>query len=174
MWSSSAVFPIELLPLACLRAAAGLACRETGGPSWGRTSDQSGEIDSQRDTTLMVDRSVNHQVVRFQLPFPEPCMHLSMHTALQRCVLLKLFPSVSSDTATAFYAFSCTPSPCIGHCPDHLSTMGAPSPYISRYVGDPQVPTSSCSVRRSPVRWFPPSLGAATEGIFTRSLNFTE
>jgi hypothetical protein len=133
-----------------------------------------GEIDSQRDTSLMVDRSVNHQVVRFQLPFPEPCMHLSMHTALQRCVLLKLFPSVSSNTATAFYAFSCTPSPCIGHCPDHLSTMGAPSPYISRYVGDPQVPTSSCSVRRSPVRWLPPSLGAATEGIFTRSLNFTE
>jgi hypothetical protein len=25
----------------------------------------------------------------------------------------------------------CTPSPCIGHYPDHLSTMGAPSPCIS-------------------------------------------
>jgi Universal stress protein family len=35
--------------------------------------------------------------------------------------------------------FPWTPSPCIGHYPDHLSTMSPLSPCTSRRVGDPEV-----------------------------------
>src|SRR5260221_1563804 len=31
----------------------------------------------------------------------------------------------------------CSPSPCTGHYSGHLSTMGTPSPCVSRRVGDP-------------------------------------
>src|SRR5215469_13850516 len=31
----------------------------------------------------------------------------------------------------------CSPSPCLRHCPQRLSTMGTPSPWDSRPVGDP-------------------------------------
>src|SRR5216683_1174621 len=34
-------FLVELLPFACPRVASGLACKETGGPTWDRTRDQS-------------------------------------------------------------------------------------------------------------------------------------
>src|SRR5262245_43476884 len=51
---------------------------------------------------------------------PEPYVQLSLHTALQKL-----------DAA------SCTPFPCLKHYPEHLSTMGAPSPCILRCLGDP-------------------------------------
>ncbi len=41
----------------------------------------------------------------------------------------------------------CSPSPCTGRYSDHLSTMGTPSPCVSRRVGDP---VFAC-VRRSSV-----------------------
>ena len=51
------------------------------GPSWGRTSDQPGRVDNRRAI-----------LARFQLPPSEPCMHLSMHTALQGYGLLSRNP----------------------------------------------------------------------------------
>ena len=46
---------------------------------------------------------------------------------------------------------SCAPSPCIGHYPDYLSTMGTPSPCVPRRLDDPQVPLHTTSARRFPV-----------------------
>src|SRR5947208_1415188 len=65
------------------------------------------------------------------------------------------FPGLPYHPAQSRYslsAFPCIPSPCIGHYPDHLSTMDTPSPCISRRLGDPQVPLHTTSVRRFPVR----------------------
>ena len=71
------------------------------------------------------------------------------------------FTAYGSPTATSsqgklpipFPGFAvCTPSPCIRHYPDHLSTMGTPSPCASRRLGDPQVPLHITSVLRFPVR----------------------
>ena len=75
-------------------------------------------------------------------------MHLSMHTALQQ--LLSQGKSLEAFPITDFVA--CAPSPCTGHYPGRLSTMGTPSPCVLRRVGDPQVPLHITSVRRFPVR----------------------
>jgi len=48
--------------------------------------------------------------------------------------------------------FPCPPSPCPKHYLEHLSTMGTPSPWASRLLGDPEVHSFPCSVRRSVVR----------------------
>jgi hypothetical protein len=55
-----------------------------------------------------------------QLSLPEPDVRLSPHPALQSFTLKEC-------SLLSSYSF-CTSSPCIGHCSDHLSTTGAPSP----------------------------------------------
>jgi hypothetical protein len=55
-------------------------------------------------------------------------------------------------------AFPCTPSPCLRHYPERLSTTGALLPCGSRRVGNPIVSRFRRSVFRSPVRWVPRSL----------------
>src|SRR5260370_18045957 len=54
-----------------------------------------------------------------------------------------------------------TPSPCIGHCPDHLSTTSPLSPYSSRWVGDPMISLLCRSAFRCPLRWVPWSFQVA-------------
>ena len=87
-------------------------------------------------------------------------------TRLSRCVLLPIGPHVPSGTAFGLRTSPCGPSPCLRHYPQHLSTMATPSPYTSRWVGDPAVPASLSSVRRCPIGWFPRSLRALTEEAF--------
>src|SRR5205085_2046846 len=79
-------------------------------------------------------------------------MHLSAHTALQGCDSSSQAFCTSSTLLVTLFAFPCVPSPCIGHYPDHLSTMDTPSPCASRRLGDPQVPLHPTSVLRFPVR----------------------
>lgn len=52
------------------------------GPSWGRTSDQPGRVNSQKTTVQRISNYI----------LPEPCMRLSMHTALQERGLLSRYP----------------------------------------------------------------------------------
>ena len=107
--------------------------------------------------TLNLASRVNSQhvsCVRLQLVPAEPDMHLSAHPALQ-----KLAPSRAASsrcvTAHSLCLASCTPSPCLRRYPEHLSTMGTPSPCVSRHVGDPQVTRYLRSVCRFPLRLFP-------------------
>jgi hypothetical protein len=78
--------------------------------------------------------------VSARLLLSEPCVRLSTHTALQGCGLCSTIP--------------CTPSPCTGHYPNHLSTMGTPSPCVRRRLGDPQVLLKLWSECRFLVRCF--------------------
>jgi len=69
-----------------------------------------------------------------------------------------VFPGLYAPSGTTRYlpsTFPCTPSPCIGHYPDHLSTMGAPTPWGSRPVGVPLVTCLTVPLRRSPFRRCP-------------------
>src|SRR5260370_13419547 len=65
---------------------------------------------------------------------------------------------------------SCTPSPCLRHYSEHSSTMGTPSPCVSRRLGDPQVTLYLWSVCRFPLRPFPLS-GAGPDEGFIDTLN---
>src|SRR6266571_5848351 len=73
-------------------------------------------------------------VVLFQPPSPELDVRLSPHPALQFPVRHGAFRVVS----WLGYCLTCSPSPCIGHYPDHLSTTGTPSPWVSQPLGDPE------------------------------------
>ena len=48
-----------------------------------------------------------------------------------------------------------------------VSTMAAPSPYLSRDVGDPQVPPSSCSPPLGPPYVVSRSLGVGVREVLT-------
>jgi hypothetical protein len=115
--------------------ALGKELRIINGPSWIRTSDQSGRVDK---------RSIsNHPSPNRACTFQ--CTRLSSNYFRKRKT-----PEGSSITSFV----TCAPSPCTGHYPGHLSTMGTPSPCVSQRLGDPQVPLHITSVRRFPDRPF--------------------
>jgi len=112
------------------------------GPSWDRTSDLPGEADN--GTHLDALPAFSSRTVRA--------------------------PFNAHGSPEAIFQTSCTPSPCIGHYSDHLSTMGTPSPCVFRRLDDPQVPLHTTSVRRFPVRPFAFS-SIAMEEVFRKSHN---
>ncbi len=103
---------------------------------------------------------------RFQLFPAEPDVHLSAHPALQKLVLCCAIAILSICYCTHCLA-SCTPSPCLRHYPEHLSTMGTPSPCVSRHVGDPQVTLYLRSVCRFPLRLFSPEGPVLMKALLT-------
>jgi hypothetical protein len=104
------------------------------GPSWGRTSDQSGRVDNQCVSNYP---SPNRACI-FQ------CTRLSSN----------YFRKGKAFELSSFDFVTCVPSPCTGHYPDHLSTMDTPSPCVCRRLGDPQVPLKLWSECRFLVRCF--------------------
>jgi hypothetical protein len=69
-------------------------------------------------------------------------------------------------TLWVLFIFPCPPSPCSGHCPDHLSSMGTLSPCPSQGLGDPDVSRYTCVVVRSSTHRIPLSVRVVTmEGL---------
>lgn len=57
--------------------------------------------------------------------------HLTIDALLEEALELKWFLPVLVDAQAAPLVWV-DPAQCIGHYPDHLGTMGAPSPWASR------------------------------------------
>jgi len=109
------------------------------GPSWGRTSDQPGRVNSQNGTFRHISNYFSpNRACTFQRT------RLSSNYFRKE----KAFELSSSDFAT------CAPSPCTGHYPDRLSTMDTPSPCVNERLGDPQVLLTLWSEFRFLVRHF--------------------
>jgi hypothetical protein len=83
-----------------------------------RTHDPAREVDSQRVTYKGTFPTSPSRTVR--APFDA---HGSPEIGPHRG-----YSALSGVPSRLWGYFSCTPSPCIGHYPDLLSTMGAPSP----------------------------------------------
>ncbi len=123
-----------------------MVIRNLSGPSWGRTSDQPGRVNSQRITSRLFSTTSPRTV---HAPFNA---HGSPVTTFAR----ESFRTSSSDFVT------CAPSPCIGYYSDRLSTMGTPSPCVNGRLGDPQVPLKLWSECRFLVRRFTRSWRVST------------
>src|SRR5207248_7162160 len=88
--------------------ALGTRLRIISGPSWDRTSDQSGRVDNQHATNYpSPNRACTFQRTRLS----RDAVHLprTLYLVVHRWYKLSAFP--------------CVPSPCTGHYPDRLSTM---------------------------------------------------
>jgi hypothetical protein len=104
-------------------------------------------------------------------PFPNRTgpfqgIRLSRRSALSigaSCPLRYSFRSLSASPWT--------PSPCIRHYPDRLSTMGPLSPSSARFLGDPVVPLMPWPVRRYPFGGSPTHCGRLPGGTLNRPSN---
>ncbi len=85
----------------------------------------------------------------FSPPLPEPCLQLLPHTALQFPVAFQFVYDASRATLWSIHCTPCLPWPCtrFSQAP---TTMEAPSPWVSRPVGDPEFPLMRRSVRLGP------------------------